>query len=201
MPTYLLAIILYVSPEIIKNLGAYSNIGNDNLLRLGFKENLLLFIFFCTFAAPASIIVYLHKINIIPSLEMEDLKSRRLPYLITTLALFFTSYFIFKNLAELKEISILLLAVGCSVLLVFLISLFWKISAHTTGIGGVIGTLATFTIFKGADNLFYILLFSIILGGLVATARLKLNAHTPNQIIAGLCLGLIISTLSSYIFI
>jgi len=44
------------------------------------------------------------------------------------------------------------------------------------------------------------LLLIVLISGLLLSARLYLNAHTPAQIIAGLACGLTISSLTVYFF-
>jgi hypothetical protein len=199
MPTILFALLFYVSPETISNLPAYKN--TTNAMHLGFKENLLFFIFLSTFITPSCFIYYLYKIKLISSLKMEDLKARRLPYLITTILYSMVCLLLFTKFSNLKEISICIMAITFSIFIVQIISFFWQISAHAVGIAGVFGLLATFTFYLNSENLFFPSLIFLILTGIIASARLKLNAHTPAQIIAGLVVGLFISISSIIIFL
>ncbi len=201
MSTYLFGIIFFASPEAIINLEAYNNSFSSNLLHIGFKENLLIFIFLGTFASPACLIYYLFKLKLISSLQMEDLKSRRLPYFITFIFYMLLSLFLFKRFPDLREVPISLFTISLCIFIVFVISLFWQISAHAVGISGVLGVVAAFIFIKEIESLFIPLLILLILTGLVCAARLKLNAHTPMQIIMGLILGLSISISSTIFFI
>jgi len=69
-----------------------------------------------------------------------------------------------------------------------------KLSLHTSAVGGLIGFLIYFS-YHYKINL--IILFSIffLLSGLIATSRLRLNAHTIREVF----LGYTISILSQFI--
>ncbi len=74
--------------------------------------------------------------------------------------------------------------------LALLITLKWKISAHTTAVGGFVGMMMRFAVTGLADvNVMIMLSVGIILSGGMATARLVLNRHTFAQVMAGLVLG------------
>jgi hypothetical protein len=83
-------------------------------------------------------------------------------------------------------------------LLVGLISIYWQISAHSVGIGGVVGIVAGIITKFGETDLVLVLAALIMLTGMVASARLRLNAHTPAQIGAGLMLGLSTSMMTVF---
>lgn len=69
-----------------------------------------------------------------------------------------------------------------NLIFLFLVNLFWKISAHTMGAGGFLGT-ALFVF--GSWGLFA---SPVVLA--LAWARLELKCHTPAQLIAGAITGL-----------
>lgn len=71
-----------------------------------------------------------------------------------------------------------------------IITLKWKISAHTTSMGGLVGMMFWFAVSGLADvNVMIMLSLGIILAGLMCTARLLLKRHTLGQVLAGLLLG------------
>jgi membrane-associated phospholipid phosphatase len=201
MPTILIGVIIYIAPETIQSIST-QKLGNTNqLLHFGFKEYLLLLVFILTFLLPGSIIYYLYKIGIVKTLKMEELKSRRVPYFASFIIYLFLAFFIKFKLPILHEISILLFSTSFCLFLVFLISLFWQISAHMVGIGGALGVFLGIYIKFGTQQLFIPILATLILVGLLASARLKLNAHNMPQIIAGLILGSFISCISILYFL
>ncbi len=194
----MLAICFYIAPETISGLSQYK-VAN-NFLGIGFKESLLFLIFLITFLLPASIIYYLYKVKIIATLQLKDLKSRRLPFFFTFLIYLGFTLFLQKNMPTLKEIIIAMVSITLSIFWVAIISLFWQISAHAVGVSGVLGAIFVILIKKDVAQLFIPLIVLLILVGLVASARLKLNAHTPRQILAGILLGFFISIIFTSLF-
>ncbi|WP_229368095.1 hypothetical protein [Fibrisoma limi] len=195
MPTLLFGILLYLAPGV---LGVDAFTGT-------LRASLLVLLFIGTFGVPALLIYYLYRSGFVSSLHMDDRQERRVPYLLTGLIYTFLT-FLFAFRMQLisvvaPEIAVLLGSTAVSVLLVGIISLFWKISAHSVGIGGVIGTIAGIMLKFNQTELFLVLLAVIILAGVLASARLQLNAHTPGQIGAGLALGLTISLITVFLFI
>ncbi|WP_345265048.1 hypothetical protein [Nibrella viscosa] len=187
MPTLLFGILLFQVPGVI-GLDAFSERA---------RLSLLLLIAIGTFGVPALLIYYLYRQGLLSSLHMDDRSERRLPYLITGLIYTFLT-FLFAFRMQLvsetaPEVAIILGSITVSILLVGLISLFWKISAHSVGIGGSLGALLGIMLKFSATDLFLSLVALTILAGLVASARLHLNAHTPAQIGTGLALGLTVS--------
>jgi hypothetical protein len=138
MPSYLLATLMYLAPESISNLQAYQLPSSEQFIHLGFKENLLFLVFLSTFLMPASLIYYLYKLKIIASLKMEELKSRRIPYFLTFLLYLFFGLFLKYRLPILNEIIVCIFSIAFCLFLVFVISLFWKISAHAIGISSLL---------------------------------------------------------------
>ncbi|GAB3333928.1 hypothetical protein GCM10027299_41830 [Larkinella ripae] len=184
MPTLLFSILLFVAP---------GSLGVDTY-GLAFKLSLLVLIAICTFLVPAFLIFFLYRTGFVRSLHMEELHDRRVPYFMTALLYTTTTlFFAFQFSNAVPEIGIVLGSITVSVTLVGLISLFWKISAHSVGISGMVGALVAVAIKSGEVSLLYPLLALIVLAGLLASARLRLNAHTPAQIAAGMGLGLLVS--------
>ncbi|MFC5411731.1 hypothetical protein ACFPMF_20585 [Larkinella bovis] len=184
MPTILFSLLLYKAPGVL-GVETYGP---------GFKWSLLVLICVCTFLVPAFLIYLLHRTGFVSSLNMNDLRDRRVPYFMTAL-LYTTTTLLFgyQFSNAVPEIGIVMGSITVSVTLVGLISLFWKISAHSVGVSGMVGALLGIAIKASEMSLLYPLLALIVLAGLLASARLYLNAHTPTQIAAGMGLGLLVS--------
>ncbi len=187
MPTYLFGVLFVLSPELL----------GVSMLGLSAQGSLLLLLFLNTFLAPALLVFYFYRVGFVKSLYLDTLRDRRLPYLTTTLLYTFSTYLFGWQLQPISElapqISIILGSITLSIALVALISLRWKISAHATGIGGCLGAIGGIFLRYGNTSLFYPFLAAILIAGVLMSARLHLNAHTPAQISAGLSLGLVIS--------
>lgn len=192
--TYLLATLFILTPDLV-------GVSAFGLPALG---SILLLLFLNTFIAPSIIIYYFQKMGLISSLHVDDLAERRLPYMASTVIYVIATYLFGWKLQPVSElapqISIILGSVTVSLVLVTIISLFWKISAHAIGIGGTIGMLSGLLIRSGETNLFNPLLLAILCGGWLLSARLHLNAHTPKQILAGFVCGILVSSITVYYF-
>ena len=167
------------------------------------RLNLLFLIALLTFILPALLIFYLYRLGYVKSLKMETLPDRRLPYAGSAIVYGVSAYvlrFKFGGLSEVApEIGTTLGGIALSIATVAAISLRWQISAHTVGIGGVVGAALALLI-KYADlQLMYPTLGLLVLSGYLAGARLQLNAHTPAQIYAGFALGIFVSGLTVFV--
>lgn len=195
MPTLLLGVLFFFAPSVI---------GVD-ILSPTVRLTLLGFVSITTFVLPALTIYYLYRAKYIKSLHMQDLADRRLPYFVTALLYALSTYFFTVQLRALSEISpeigIVLGSITVSILLVGIISLSWKISAHGVGIGGCFGAILGIAVKFSQTQLLYPLVILTVLVGLLISARLYLNAHTPLQVIAGLSLGILVSLLTVWQFV
>lgn len=192
--TYLFALLFVVTPDLV----------GVSALELPAIGSLLLLIFINTFVAPAVIIYYFHRFGLVSSLHVEDLRERRLPYLICAILYGISTYLFGWQLQPIGElapqISIILGSATVSLIFVAVVSLFWKISAHAAGIGGAIGILVALLMRFDESTLLNPLLLAIIAGGCVMSARLQMNAHTPFQILSGILGGFLIGNAAVYFF-
>lgn len=75
-------------------------------------------------------------------------------------------------------------------ILAMLITLRWKISIHTTALGGLTGMMLRMAVMGIADvNVMILLTVGLMLTGLIATTRLLLERHTLAQTVCGALLG------------
>ena len=100
------------------------------------------------------------------------------------------TYFLHFLLQLPSFMSIVALGAIFALVVVTLINLKWKISAHLTGIGGLLGGVCSFALYYSTLPLGLIL--TILAASLILMyARLYLHAHTPLQVVCGLLLGLL----------
>lgn len=154
-----------------------------------FKVRLFYLIVTSTLLIPMVLMVGLRWSGMIKSLHFEEKSDRRTPFILVTFFYLLTTYFLMGK-TELDPI--LWQGMGvitCSVALLTGVTFFWKMSAHMTGIGGLLAVLGVLGIYFPSLGLAYLLVVALILGGLVASARLYLDAHSPAEIYAGLLVG------------
>ena len=154
-----------------------------------FKVRLFYLIGSSTLLIPMVFMVGLRWSGLIKSLHFEEKSGRRTPFVLVTFFYLLTTYFLMGK-TELDPI--LWQGMGvitCSVALLTGVTFFWKMSAHMTGIGGLFAALGVLGIHFPSLELAYLLVVALILGGLVASARLYLDAHSPAEVYVGLLVG------------
>lgn len=156
------------------------------------KLGLFYLIVLSTLCIPMVTIIGLRMSGMVKSLHMSERKDRMLPFLITCVFFLMTSYFLYQK-SELDPI--LWQGLGIitfAVIVLTVITVFWKISAHMIGVGGLV---AVVIVLGGAFSNFkvlYPLLLVLGLSGVVASSRLYLNAHSPLEIYVGFFTGFLI---------
>lgn len=147
--------------------------------------------FLFTTILPALPILWMMRKGEIKDLFISKREERTMPYLFSILAYVFWVLFLSKTMGF--PIELLIYAIGCvvSIFAMMMINLKWKISAHLTGIGGLVGGIFG-VCYQLQLNPVWLFVTVIIISGLVAISRLYLKAHTLGQIIGGYLLGFIL---------
>ncbi|TXB64011.1 hypothetical protein FRY74_12220 [Vicingus serpentipes] len=178
-------------PLIMPSLGLLIFFNSNSYINFAIPKELkdaaLTLVAMSTFVVPVIITLLLLNRGYISSLEMPTRKERILPYGFTIAFYFFTIYML-KQAPIPPLVFDFMIGGVASVICAFIINLKWKVSAHMTGIGGLLGALISTSILLEVDLISYVIL-SIFVSGLIASSRLILNAHTPLQLIAGFFLG------------
>ena len=85
-----------------------------------------------------------------------------------------------------------------ALLAVTLINHWWKISAHLTGIGGLLGGICSFALHYATLPMGLVVIV-LLVALILMYARLYLDAHTPLQVVAGFILGILCTFLPTLI--
>jgi hypothetical protein len=179
MPTLVFAMILFAVPEA-------TSIPEE------FKERIFFLILLSTLVIPMVTIFGLKLSGTIKSLHMPEIRDRRVPFLITSIYFILTSWFLYQK-SELDPVLWLGMAVICaSVILLTAVSFFWKMSAHMTGLGGLLGVVLVLGSLFPNFKVLYPLLSVLVLCGIVASSRLYLQAHRPLEVYVGLAVGFLV---------
>jgi len=127
--------------------------------------------------------------NIIENVKINIHSHRLVPLLITGF-LYFTTYYILRKY-PIPFINLFLLASCICVLINACITTWLKISSHLIGVGGLTGLVLSMSFRLNAD-ISSLLVFALLISGLTAFARLRLNTHSPLEVYGGFFLGLAI---------
>jgi len=138
---------------------------------------------------PLTCILILYKLKIISNMKLDNSKDRFFPYFCTAVSYYICGA-ILANLAMPIYIPLLMVSIAIALFINAIISVWWKISAHMTGVGGLLGGIFCVS-WKLYINPSFWIIAIILVCGLVAAARLHLKAHTPEQVVAGFLNGLL----------
>ncbi|RAU84128.1 hypothetical protein [Pontibacter arcticus] len=187
MPTYIFALILYYLPASMLSLPQQSR-----WLVLGL-------IFFTTFLIPGIGAYAMVRAGQLDSMEMEKREQRSSPLLFTGLCYGTTAYLL-RSQAGFDAIFYFVMGImAASVFLTYIISFFWKVSAHGIGLGGSLGLLLVLGHLAPDAFLILPIAVTMLLSGAVLSARLALHVHTPAQVYTGFFSGFILSVTASLV--
>lgn len=154
-----------------------------------FKGTLFYLIALSTLVIPMVTVFGLRLSGTLKSVHMDELKDRAIPFSITSIYYILTVYFLYQK----KEFDPILWQVlgviTLAILVLTIVTFFWKMSAHMTGMGGLLAAVLVLGLKFPNFQPLYPLLGSLVLTGLVGTVRLYLNAHKPVELYVGLIFG------------
>jgi hypothetical protein len=185
LPTYVFACLVFFAPATFSTL---SEQGRYYLLLLIFITTCILPIFLLT--------IFLQLTNRTMNFKtffMGNRRDRILPYLL--IAVFYSGLaYVFDAYLHMSGLIIYLVAsIGVTILVLALITLFYKVSAHATGLSGAVVILVMLSTRFADNDLFYPILTFIFITGLVLSSRLFLKAHTVKEIIFGVVTGVVVN--------
>lgn len=181
MPTFLFAFILYYLPTPFISFPMQQ------------RWYILSLIIFTTFFIPGVGAYFMQRVGYIDSLEMDRREQRRMPLLFTGTCYAVTAYLFYREPMFDRIFYVGLGVIAASVFLTYFISLYWKVSAHSIGLGGGLGLLLLLNKMAPEALLFGPIVLFIFITGAVMSARLALNAHSPAQVYAGFGSGLLLT--------
>lgn len=150
------------------------------------KKIILLVVFLSTFLLPA-ISIALMNLNTRFKPDLEKSPDRVVP-LLSAAVFYYVGYYALGQMNVFPVYRVFLISSILIIILLMLVSIRWKISAHMAGIGGLIGALAALSLRLGLNSSL-ILSILIVIAGLTGSSRLILAKHTTPQVYAGFLIG------------
>ena len=186
MPTYGVFLVLWVSVLC--------------LLPYGTRVSVLLVCMGITCILPLIFLSVLRHFKIVKDLHVDIREQRLIPYLFTSLCYAVAAYYLYYCHSP-QWFVMFMVGSALTVLVMALINLKWKISAHMAGIGGVVALIYQIHV-QGlsAFDLFWLLSIIIILAGMLGSARQVLKRHDLWQVLAGVVVGFLCVSLTMRIF-
>ena len=150
---------------------------------------------------PAVSVLLLRGVGFINSIFLKTQKERILPYIISNI-FFFWMYLVFRNQSAIPPIlTSFVFSVFLSSSVALLANIYFKISMHAIGVGGLLG----FMLIILFTNTFYsaTLPFAIalLISGVVCTSRMIVSNHTQKDIYLGLLFGIPCQVVGAYIIL
>ncbi|MBN1462065.1 MAG: hypothetical protein JW922_00115 [Paludibacteraceae bacterium] len=167
--------------------------GNFVYFNTQYKAYSILSVFILTAVIPFTAILILKKAKLVTSFQLEQRKERTLPYIFVILSYLATILFLYRIFMPLYVVA-LMVGVLISTILIMLLNLKWKVSAHLSAIGGLSAAIVVVS-YRLGINPVGLLSAAFVLAGLIATSRIQLKAHTLLQTLVGFGIGFIVLVL------
>ena len=160
-----------------------------NQYLLSYKLLVLAVVYFFTILLPTLLIHLYHRYQGWSFIELGSRERRVVPYVISILC-----YYCCLHVMEQIHIPYFMRSIVVVALLIqiicALINVWWKISTHMAGIGGVAGALFVFSeIFR--FNPLWWMCFVLIIAGVLGSSRMILRQHTLAQVVGGFFIGVV----------
>lgn len=150
-------------------------------------------VFMTTFLIPLMGILLLKFTRNISNLNMEDRKERVFPFLFNAIFYGATTYLFWEKFRFPNLVTAILLSITISIVLLTLITIWWKISAHAIAIAGATGIYLALLIQSEPSDFYYAVAACFLFCGMVGSARLKLAAHDSRQVWFGFLIGFFVN--------
>jgi len=188
VPSVVIALLFYVIPE-------------STSVPQEARWSLLLLIVVTTLLIPLLSVIGMRMTSLIPDIYMVTKRERVLPFSLVSLFYLITAgFFYFKLNVDPLFVHSLIVITICVLILTF-ITMFWRISAHVTGLAGLLAIIIVLSLKFTASSLLYPLIAAVLVCGAVSSARLYLDAHKPLEILGGFVLGFAICFMAFYIYL
>jgi membrane-associated phospholipid phosphatase len=164
-----------------------------SLMPLSYKLQVLALVYFFTILLPTVLIHFYRRHQGWNLIELGHKERRMVPYVISILCYFFCVYIM--DLFHIPHFMGTIVSTALAIQIVCaLINVWWKISTHTSAIGGVAGALFVFGELFGFNPIWWLCLV-LILAGILGTSRMILRQHSLAQVVTGFLVGVICSVL------
>lgn len=183
MPTYIIFLALWAT--VLRYLPT------------GTRVVVLLVVCGITCLLPMMVIAIMHNLKIIDDRRLVDRRERLLPYMAATLCYVGAGVYLTSiHMQQWAVAPVWGAAAACAAALV--VNLWWKISAHMTGIGGLLAFAVSLrSDGLGAADMQPVICALILLSGALGTSRIYLDRHSFWQVVAGFALGFALVTCAS----
>lgn len=146
--------------------------------------------FLLTCVLPVTAIWVLMRKGTVTNMQIENATERTMPYIYTIIGFGFWAYLVTAILKAPIYLASITIGAVVAITLVALINRWWKISAHLTGLGGLVGGILCYCLGISGVPSWTMIAVLMAISWILMWARLYLDAHTPAQVCAGWLLGI-----------
>ncbi len=178
IPFYVVAFLINYHPSYFSGLDFY-------------KFAILRSVFVNTIIFPAFALLVMRGLGFVKSFMLHTREDRIGPYLANMIFYFWMARVLFNFKPELTPIlASFMTGVFITTALALIANIFYKISMHAIGCGGMLGI---FILIMNSNSMLmtWPLSLALLITGIVCTSRLIVSDHTPKEIYMGLLVGLI----------
>ncbi len=179
IPFYVVAFLVYYHPSYFSGFSY-----NTKFVVLRFTAvNTILF--------PAFALLIMKGLGFIKSIFLHTQQDRIGPYLANMIFYFWAARVFFKFQPEIAPVlAVFMTGVFLTTALALIANIFYKISMHAIGCGGMVGI---FIIIMNSNTMLmtWPLSIALLITGIVCTSRLIVSDHTQKEIYMGLVVGLV----------
>lgn len=188
IPLYAVWFIAYVHPSYLSGFAEGMRIRTVLIT----AQNAVFYPLFC--------VLLLKGVGFINSIFLKTQKDRIIPYMACGI-FFFWTFTVFKEQGLFPSIlPAFMLGVFLASSGALLANIYFKISMHAIGVGGLVGL---FIVIAGTNSMLmtWPLSATLLIAGLVCSARLLISDHSPRDVYSGLVIGIVAQFVGAYIML
>lgn len=155
------------------------------------KLQIVAIVYFFTILLPTLLIRLYRKYNGWSHFQLGNKERRMIPYIISIIC-YFSCYYILNFFHVAHFMSIVIIFAILTQIMCAIVNVWWKISTHTAGVGGITGAIYFFSLYLNF-NLMWWLCLLILIGGIVGSSRMILRQHSLSQVVMGYILGFLVT--------
>ncbi len=154
-------------------------------------------VFINTAFFPGVAVFLLWRLKFIESIFLKSQKERIAPYMIV-MVFYWWLWYLSKNFTDQPfELRVFFLGTFLTTPVALVLNNFFKISMHAIGVGCAAAFIAILAFIKSVDMTAAVAV-SLLIAGLVCTARFLVSDHTNRDVYAGLILGIVCQLIAAY---
>lgn len=178
IPFYITCFLIYLHPDYFTG---FSSAG---------KQKVLILILINAVLFPGVTVLLLKGLRFIDSIHLRTQRDRIIPY-IASMTFFFWTQYVLREQPYIPRVMVgLMFGVFISSAAALIANIYYKISMHAIGMGGLIGIFLV--IFKENTMLMtWPLSLAFLIAGLVCSSRMIVSDHRPKEIYSGLIMGML----------